>query len=167
MHYIGIDPGKSGGLALLNQDGTVAAVTKMPDTERDLCDWLETWQDAGQGSGSNGADHGIRPIKAMLERVNAGAWGAGKGGQKMGVSSAFTFGMGYGVLRGVLTALRIPFDLVSPQKWQGEIGCLTKGQKNVSKAKAQQLFPNVKVTHANADALLIAEYCRRSEVPFI
>jgi len=29
---------------------------------------------------------------------------------------------------------------------------------------AQQLFPAVKVTHAIADALLIAEWLRRSEV---
>lgn len=160
MHYIGIDPGKGGGMALLADDGRVVDVRKMPETERDLADIFEEWIDAGRAEGP-------RPVKAMLERVNAGAWGAGKGGQKMGVSSAFSFGMGYGGLRMALTVLKIPFDLVSPQTWQKVIGCLTKGDKNVSKAKAQQLFPSVKkVTHANADALLIAEYCRRSEVPF-
>lgn len=160
MLYVGIDPGKGGGLALLTEGGLVFDVRKMPETERDLADILEGWLDTGRSEGA-------RPLKAMLERVNAGAWGAGKGGQKMGVSSAFSFGMGYGGLRMALTVLKIPFDLVSPQTWQKSIGCLTKGDKNVSKAKAQQLFPSVKkVTHANADALLIAEYCRRSEVPF-
>jgi hypothetical protein len=39
--------------------------------------------------------------------------------------------------------------------------CLTKGDKNVSKARAQELFPALKITHATADALLIAEYGRR------
>jgi len=41
------------------------------------------------------------------------------------------------------------------------MGCMTKGDKNVSKRKAQELFPSMKVTHASADALLIAEYGRR------
>jgi hypothetical protein len=39
--------------------------------------------------------------------------------------------------------------------------CLTKGDKNVSKAAAQRLWPKLKITHANADALLIAEYGRQ------
>ncbi len=39
---------------------------------------------------------------------------------------------------------------------------LTKGDKNVSKRRAQELFPALKVTHAIADALLIAEFARRA-----
>jgi hypothetical protein len=58
-------------------------------------------------------------------------------------------------------AAGIPYDLVLPVKWQTAMSCRTKGDKNVSKARAQQLFPDVKVTHAIADALLIAEFCRR------
>ena len=46
-------------------------------------------------------------------------------------------------------------------RWQKYLGCLTKGDKNVSKAKAQELFPDLKITHAIADSLLIAEYGRR------
>ncbi len=78
-----------------------------------------------------------------------------------GVTSMFTFGMGYGGLRMALIAAAIPFVEVTPQSWQKAIGCLTQGDKNVSKAKAQQLFPTVKVTHAVADALLLAEWRRR------
>jgi hypothetical protein len=39
---------------------------------------------------------------------------------------------------------------------------MSKGDKNVTKAKAQQLFTQLKITHATADALLIAEFARRS-----
>jgi hypothetical protein len=35
--------------------------------------------------------------------------------------------------------------------------CRTGGDKNISKARAQELFPRVKVTHKNADALLLAK----------
>ena len=37
---------------------------------------------------------------------------------------------------------------------------MTQKRKVVSKARARQLFPSVKVTHATADAALPAEYGR-------
>ncbi len=117
----------------------------MPETERDIWETilsLKNWRD--------------RPAKAIIERVHA------MPGQ--GVTSMFTFGQGYGSLRMALIASGIPFEEVTPQRWQKEMACLTQGDKNVSKAKAQQLFPTVKVTHAISDALLIAEWNRRSNI---
>lgn len=143
MIYIGIDPGKSGGVAFVNDDG-YAHAHKMPDTDRDLLNLLND----------------RRNCRASLERVNAGVWGHGKAGQ-MGVTSAFTFGKGYGAILMALTAASIPFDEVLPAKWQQVMGCRTGGDKNISKRRAQQLFPTLTVTHAIADALLLAEYCRR------
>lgn len=153
MFYIGIDPGVSGGLALLDSRGGVAAVSKMPGTERDLLDLLEAWDDAGRGSGSNGGEHGKRIRAGAIERV----WSS----PQMGVVSAFTFGRGFGALRMALTSIRVPFDEVLPHRWQTALGCLSRGDKNVTKRRAQQLFPSQTVTHAVADALLIAEFCRR------
>lgn len=139
MTYLGIDPGLSGGLAVVDSDGCPAAITKMPETERDILDWLLT------------APPHIS--FAMIEFVSSSP--------QMGVTSAFTFGKGYGVLIGLLTACGIPFEFVRPLKWQTKLGCKTGGDKNVSKRKAQQLWPDQKITHATADALLIAEYCRQ------
>ena len=139
MIYIGIDPGLSGGIAKLNDTGGVVSVEKMPPTDYDVYDLL--------------AHLDMGAEKAVIERVSASP--------QMGVTSAFTFGKGYGGLRMALTAAGIPFEEVTPQRWQKAMQCLTKGDKNVSKRRAQQLFPQVKVTHAIADALLIAEYCRR------
>ena len=45
-----------------------------------------------------------------------------------------------------------------PQVWQKALGCMTGGDKNVTKRRAQELFPGHKITHATADALLIAHY---------
>ena len=142
MLYIGIDPGKSGAIAVLidiDDDPRVWTFT-FDNTERDIDDWL--------CNNVLGAD-----AFAFLERVHAMP--------KQGVKSSFTFGQNYGFLRGILIAHGFPFEEVSPQRWQKAMGCLSHGDKNVTKAKAQQLFPAVKVTHAIADALLIAEYCRR------
>ena len=81
----------------------------------------------------------------------------------MGVVSSFSFGRGYGNLEMALTAAGIPFERVRPQVWQKALGCMTKGDKNVSKRKAQELFPQLKITHATADALLLAEFGRRAQ----
>jgi hypothetical protein len=75
-----------------------------------------------------------------------------------GVASTFKFGKGFGVLTASLIAFGVDFMEVSPQKWQKYWGCMTKGNKNVSKARAQELFPDIKVTHKIADALLLAAY---------
>ena len=82
---------------------------------------------------------------------------------KQGNVSSFTFGERYGFLRGLMMGLRIRYEYVTPQKWQKALGCLTHGDKNVSKAAAQRLWPKLKWTHATADAALIAEYGRRRE----
>lgn len=150
MFYIGIDPGVSGGLAILDVTGEVLHLTKMPATERDLYDWLRanvSIRTIGVGPGH---------VFAVLERVGASP--------QMGVVSAFSFGRGYGLLLGMLTALDVPFDQVSPSRWQAMMQCQTAGDKNVSKRRAQQLFPKISVTHAIADALLLAEYGRRFQL---
>jgi len=140
---IGIDPGKLGGIAILWNNGDYDAV-KMPDTERDTYDAIMRAKRLSDRPSN---------VFAYIEDVHAMP--------KQGVSSTFKFGRGLGLLRGFLIASGIPFERVSPMRWQKYLGCLTKGDKNVTKAKAQELFPDLKITHAIADSLLIAEYGRR------
>ena len=140
---IGIDPGANGGIAWIDYNGK-ACVEKIPDTLQDLwellCDITSYPKSSIDG----------RSYKAYIEQVASSP--------QMGVVSAFSFGRGYGNLEMALTAAGIPFERVRPQVWQKALGCMTKGNKNVSKSKAQELFPDRKVTHATADALLIAYY---------
>lgn len=141
MIILGIDPGASGAIGMLRyENGTLEGIgaMKLDVTERDISDYF-AYQD--------------RPLFAFIERVHSMP--------KQGVASSFKFGVSYGFLRGCLIAHEIPFEEVTPQKWQKFMGCLSRGDKNVTKAKAQQLFPEIKITHAVADALLIAEYGRR------
>ena len=144
MQYIGIDPGKSGGIVVIDTGQltglTVISGCKLSETEQDIWTWINDTTD-------------LLSVVATIEQVHAMP--------QQGVSSTFTFGKNYGFLIGLLTASQIPFKFVTPQKWQKSMQCLTKGDKNVSKAAAQRLFPRVKITHANADALLIAEYGRK------
>ena len=139
--HIGIDPGQSGGIAVLIT-GLDPFAVKMPETERDVWDTLYSMRHWGDLA-----------AVATIEAVHAMP--------KQGVTSTFTFGKGYGGLRMALIGCGIPFVEVTPGKWQKALGCLTKGDKNVSKRMAQQLFPSLKISHYIADALLIAEYSRR------
>jgi len=139
---IGIDPGASGAIAWIDERGR-SCVEKMPDTLQDLWDLI-------QSIGFEVPDFKPYEVKAYIEQVSSSP--------QMGVVSAFSFGRGYGNLEMALTANAIPFERVRPQVWQKAMGCMTKGNKNISKQKAQELFPDKKVIHATADALLIALY---------
>ncbi len=159
---VGIDPGKLGGIAWVI-NGHVHA-QGMPETERDLADLFALFNT-------------IDVAFAYLEKVGA------LPGQ--GSTSGFTFGTGYGFLRACLVCNKIPFDDVLPQTWQKKFGLImpcprregeTEKQhkarkaaikakkKKQTRAKAQQLFPNMKITHGTADALLVMEYGRRQPI---
>jgi hypothetical protein len=66
-----------------------------------------------------------------------------------------------GTCRTLLSCARVPYELVTPQRWQKSMGCRTGGDKRISRDAAQRLHPRIRVTHWNADALLLAEYARR------
>jgi crossover junction endodeoxyribonuclease RuvC len=138
--YLGIDPGKSGAIAAIRFTESGPATCRLSETPADVCQFILDVSTIDQ-------------CFAIVEKVGASP--------QMGVVSAFTFGKSFGWLQGVLDAYKIPYEFATPQKWQKAMGCLTKGDKNVSKAAAQRLWPNAKITHAIADAMLLAEFCRR------
>lgn len=140
---VGVDPGASGGIAVVSKDGVKAI--KMPSTDTDI---LKAMQ-------SIAADY---DCVAFLEEVQAMP--------SDGRTSAFVFGVNYGALRMALVAAKIPHHLVRPNVWCGRMGLKRKKDesitkwKNRHKAMAQRLYPTVTITHAVADSLLIAEYGR-------
>jgi crossover junction endodeoxyribonuclease RuvC len=147
---IGIDPGVKGGMALLWDKGNVEGVINFTGkTEDQIARELEGWLKAMWP---------YTPV-AYLEKV-----GSMPGEGHMG---AFTFGRVYGFLRGLCMGKGIRVKDVYPAVWQARLGCITKGNKNISKDAAIRLFPihhkKQKITHATADSLLIAEYGRMME----
>lgn len=102
----------------------------------------------------------IRCVKCLLEKVHAMP--------KQGVTSMFNFGENYGYIQGLLEANSIPYEFVTPQKWKKEFGVTS--DKNTSIEVCKRLFPNVNLKRTErcrkyddgfAEAVLIAEYCRR------
>tara|TARA_R100001129_G_scaffold38716_3_gene26047 strand:+ start:410 stop:832 length:423 start_codon:yes stop_codon:yes gene_type:complete len=137
---LGIDPGYSGCVVSLHREtGEVDGLINLSETPHDIAEFVRA--------------RSLSIDKAYLEKVGAMP--------RQGVSSTFKFGTSYGFCLGLLTSLLVPFEEVTPAKWQQAMKCRSGGDKKITKAAAQRLFPRMKVTHKNADALLIAEYGRR------
>ena len=159
MRYVvGIDPGLDGGIAVLS-GGKGIELYVMPVY-------------GGKG-GKRSVDAAMLGSKLrelgddlhiFLEQVGA------RPGQ--GVASMFSFGEGFGIVKGVIGALALPHDLVTPQKWRAALGVVgNEGTKQTAAARAAQLFPGLdlratprsKKPHDGlVDALLIAAYGLRA-----
>ena len=158
---IGIDPGVYGAVAHLTSNGpfvydmpTYKKGKRLHTCEATLADELD----------------GVfeEELYAFVESVHAGH---GYGGVQ-----SFSFGESFGIIKGVLTALDIPYELVSPQKWKKAMA-VPSGDKKNSVPIALRLFPTltrqltskkkggdcscIKNLDGRADALLIAEFGRR------
>jgi len=148
---LGIDPGVRGGLAILQADGKLVHVQAFDpkDTEHRLVYEVIHALDLIE----------VDPFhQVYVERVGYMRGDGGKG--------AFTFGKIVGLIHGAVLSRSLFLHQVSPQMWQTRMECLTGGNKNISKRRAQHLFPYEKITHAVADAILIAEFGRRQSLSF-
>src|SRR6185436_2616743 len=160
---LGIDPGVSGGLARLKQDcgRWYPSAQPMPVTEKGIVDYLWSIQQEAQKEEIDlicFLEH-IQPMPII--KRSKGPTGETREEVNPGLNQIGNFMKHYGFLRGCLISIGIPIEDIRPQAWQKLLGCMTRGNKNISKAKAQQLFPTVQVTHKIADALLIAEAGRK------
>lgn len=153
MIVIGIDPGLSGGMVALEENEidlkvtpTVSVGKKNDYDERQMIDWL--------------TPYAIKQAKVFIELVHA------MPGQ--GVTSMFTFGSGFGLIRGICAGLGMSYQLVRPQEWQKRM--LLGNPKGSEYLVASRIWPNTdwrasprcRVAHSGlVDAALIAEYGRR------
>ena len=143
MVYLGIDPGRKGAIATIWDDEHIVII---PMSDENMIHRARLL-------------HGEN-VRCCLEQVHAMP--------KQGVTSMFTFGMGYGFIKGCLESFGISYQEIPPQRWKKEFG-LT-GAKADSIAVCKRLFPGVKLRMSDlcktdsdgmAEALLMAEYARR------
>lgn len=152
--YIGIDPGKTGAIAILYSDTVM--VSKIPETDKHILHFFGLDWDSAFSQ---------RPTFAVLERVTGyiGDESKARG------SAMFNFGVGYGALRMALSASKIPFHEVMSTQWIRKLGLGTKGKRSNPEwkaylyQKAQQFYPSVNFPKYAADAVLIATFCKRKE----
>ena len=170
--YLGIDPGSKGFITLYSDDAIEFHSIEDNDFYK-LGDIL----------------HGIKEkypnVICVMEEVHAIFGSAAK--------ATFSFGEINGLLKGLLIANKIPYHLVQPKKWQGEIwdfkdmvvsykpvairGKVVQKKevntKQTSMNAAKRIFPNIdfrknerckKIDDNKVDSLLIAEYARRKNL---
>lgn len=157
-YIVGIDPGNTGAIAVFgrSKDGyRLISCEDMPVEPRPV----------GKGSRIAGAELAqmmslLRPEDTMvlLEYVNA----APMQGRKMGATSAFNFGEGFGIVQGVLSGNRYAYQMVTPRAWKQHFKLLGK-DKDASRSLCKQLYPYRfcfarKKDGGRADAALIAQY---------
>lgn len=148
MYIIGIDPGQSGGIAILSDHGELMLLEELPY----IRDTKFSWVDGGRMQSMLIDALAGKPARAVVEKV----WAM----PKQGVSSSFAFGMGYGSILAILQARHIGIELVPSSQWKAAMG-LTSAKK-VSLDKARLLYPAAELPRikdeGKAEALLLAHY---------
>ena len=145
--FIGIDPGVSGGIAVIFNDDYY--VRKCPSTILDMAKEIAMLSEAHIGPDI--------PKRAIVEKVHSFPGNSAR--------SMFNFGTNYGQWLGILATLKIPYILVSPHKWMSHYGSRPKEKKerkNHLKALAQQRYPDADITLATSDAMLICNYLKET-----
>jgi crossover junction endodeoxyribonuclease RuvC len=155
MIIIGIDPGLSGGIAVLDNN-KVLELFDMPV----MADGKKNKKQLNSAllaklikeSTSNTSESAV-----IVEQVNA------MPGQ--GVTSMFNFGQTFGAIKGICATLELPIFFVRPSKWKKHFE-LINSSKDASRTKAIEMYPHLaeklskKKDVNKSDAILIARfYC--------
>ncbi len=161
MIIIGIDPGVSGAISIL-ENKKVIEIFDMPTM-------IDGKKNKKQVNGSQVTniikeklnDNSGKEIIVVVEHVNA------MPGQ--GVTSMFNFGQSFGVIKGICSALSLPIYFVRPMKWKKHFN-LIKTNKDASRTKVIEVYPEIssklsrKKDSNKADAILIARYFNDTQV---
>jgi crossover junction endodeoxyribonuclease RuvC len=148
--YLGIDPGKRGGLGLLKPDGTALLATRMPEDKVRILDVISRLKQEYAG------------LIMIVEQSQPMP--------KQGIVSSFNYGRHFATFEDAALLLKIPYHTITPAVWKRAMQ-LTK-DKNDSFAACRKLFPTVNLIPQGcrkqhdgiAEALLIAEYGRRKQL---
>ena len=153
MIIIGIDPGLSGAIAIL-ENNEVKKILEIPV----MSEGKKNKRQLNNAQLVNLLKDNIKDFNdasVVVEQVNA------MPGQ--GVTSMFNFGQTFGAIKGICAALGLPIYFVRPAKWKKYFN-LINSEKDASRTKAIEVFPYIsqqlsKKKDANkADAILISSF---------
>ena len=159
MKIIGIDPGLSGAIAVLENNKVLSIfdMPVMPEGKKNKRQ-LNSAQLVKLLKDNVLKDE---DILVVVEQVNA------MPGQ--GVTSMFNFGQTFGAIKGVCAALGLPIFFVRPSKWKKHFE-LINSSKDASRTKAIEMYPSLSNELAKkkdvnkSDAILIARFYSETRV---
>ena len=153
MIVVGIDPGLSGAIAIL-ENNKVLNIFDMPV----MAEGKKNKRQLNSAQLVNIIKDSTKPddeIAVVVEQVNA------MPGQ--GVTSMFNFGQTFGAIKGVCAALELPIFFVRPSKWKKHFE-LINSSKDSSRTKVIEMYPSLSSQLAKkkdvnkSDAILIARF---------
>ncbi len=153
MKIIGIDPGLSGALAIL-ENNKVLKIFEMPV----MTEGKKNKKQLNSAQLVKILQNSIvknEEVSVVVEQVNA------MPGQ--GVTSMFNFGQTFGAIKGICAALELPIFFVRPSKWKKHFE-LINSSKDASRTKAIEMYPSLsselcrKKDVNKSDAILIARF---------
>ena len=152
MKIIGIDPGLSGAIAIL-ENNKVLNVFDMPV----MSEGKKNKRQLNSALLSNLIKENIgnAEVAIVVEQVNA------MPGQ--GVTSMFNCGQTFGAIKGICAALELPIFFVRPSKWKKHFD-LINSSKDSSRTKVIEMYPKMsnlllkKKDVNKSDAILIARF---------
>ncbi len=153
MIVVGIDPGLSGAIAIL-ENNKVLNIFDMPV----MAEGKKNKRQLNSAQLVSIIKDGTKPeseIAVVVEQVNA------MPGQ--GVTSMFNFGQTFGAIKGVCAALKLPIFFVRPSKWKKHFE-LINSSKDSSRTKVIEMYPSLSSQLAKkkdvnkSDAILIARF---------
>ena len=162
MKIIGIDPGLSGAIAILENNKVlnlfdIPVMSEGKKNKRQL-NSAHLVNLIRENINSN------EEIAVVVEQVNA------MPGQ--GVTSMFNFGQTFGAIKGICASLNLPIFYVRPAKWKKHFD-LINASKDASRTKAIEMYPSIsdrlrkKKDVNKADAILIARYFKECKAQFV
>ena len=153
MRIIGIDPGLSGGIAILDDlkifdiyDMPIMSEGKKNKNQLNSAQLVNIIRENTENEDE---------IAVVVEQVNA------MPGQ--GVTSMFNFGQTFGAIKGICAALKLPIFFVRPSKWKKHFE-LINSSKDSSRTKVIEMYPSLanqlskKKDVNKSDAILIARF---------
>lgn len=157
--YLGIDPGLSGAVAILDPAGGVALLEDLPTLA----------SGTGKARVSRRLDPAalVRLLEPFHNRIRLAALEAVAARPGQGTASIFSLGDSFGTIRAVLACTGLSVALVSPVEWKRHyrLDC----DKERARARAIELFPMAdlgrKKDHNRAEALLLARYALERKAP--
>ena len=161
MRIIGIDPGLSGGIAILDDlkifdlfDMPIMSEGKKNKNQLNSAQLVNIVRNHILSSGDT---------FVIVEQVSA------MPGQ--GVTSMFNFGQTFGAIKGICASLYLPIFYVRPANWKKHFD-LINASKDASRTKVIEMYPSIsdrlrkKKDLNKAAAILIARYFKECKAQF-
>ena len=160
MRIIGIDPGLSGGIAILD-DLKIFEMFDMP-----------IMSEGKKNKNQLNSAHLVNIIRKHIIKGNTFVIVEQVGAMPgQGVTSMFNFGQTFGSIKGICAALELPIFYVRPAKWKKHFE-LINSSKDASRTKVIEMYPTIssklskKKDVNKADAVLIARYFKECKAHF-